>query len=204
MTVKKRIKSVIPYYGAGTIFLIIALLAPLYAFWQLALYLGIFVAAFIGLSLIFNKTIEIEIEAAYDSGDKATNALLERGRGFVMRLSELSDAIGESEVSAQIERLQNIARQIFEKIEKEPKEARKLNTFMDYYFPTALKFLERFAEFKQKQVKPETLAASIESIRDSLSKFEAAFLRQLEALYDADALDIESDVAVLDAMMKNL
>ena len=199
---KKRIKSVVPIYGMGLVFALYSIILPMFRLADLVIALAV---SFLGY-LIFGKLFpgtEIEIEMTYDpTGDKTVDQSLRQGREYIERLDELKSLIDDEEVSRRIGSLQDISRQIFEHISKNPSQARKINTFMDYYYPTALKFLESYAEYDRKGIKGDNIISTLGKIRTSLTQFEEAFSHQLDNLYSDKALDIEADIAVLDSMMK--
>ena len=194
---KKRIKSVIPIYGMGAIVVCYALIFPMYRVGDLLMALWIAILSYMLLSKLFPGT-EIEIEMS--TGDKAVDEILAAGREYIKRLEELR--VQDAEVNRRITNLQRISRQIFDHIEKNPAGARKINTFMEYYYPTALKFLENYAEYDSKGVKGDNIKSTLDKIRGSLESFETAFAHQLDNLYGDKALDIEADVAVLESIMK--
>jgi len=197
----KRIKSILPVYGMGLIFFIYAIFMPMHRITDAIIALSLAFLGYIYLNRMFpGKTIEIEM--TYESGDKSVDQTLAKGREYIERLEELKALISDSEVSQKITRLQDISRQIFDYIAKNPAQARKINTFMDYYYPTALKFLDSYAEYGGKSEKGENIMNTLEKIRSSLAKFEEAFAHQLDNLYGDKALDIETDIAVLESLMK--
>lgn len=199
---KKRVKSVLPIYGMGLVFFLYAIILPMHRFTDLAIALALSILAY----RLFNWQIpgtEVEVEITYKpTGDRALDAYLQQGRAYIERLEELKSLIQDSEVSRRISRMQGISRQIFDHISKNPDQARKINTFMDYYYPTAIKFLDHYAEYDSKGIKGENILGTLEKIRSSLSQFEEAFAHQLDNLYSDKALDIETDIAVLEDIMK--
>ena len=198
----KRKKSVLPVYGMGLVFFLYALFLPMHRFTDLAIALALSFIAYRLFSISLPGTFE-EVEMTYSpTGDKALDDSLRQGREYIERLEELKGQIQDTEVSRRISRLQGISRQIFDHVSKNPDQARKINTFMDYYYPTVLKFLEHYAEYDSKGVKGENILNTLEKIRSSLEKFEEAFEHQLDNLYSDKALDIETDIAVLDDIMK--
>ena len=196
-----RVKSVIPIYATGVVFFLYAVFMPMYRIWDPILALAAAVAGYFIFNKLFpGKTIEVEL--TYDTGDKSVDQILTQGRGYVIQLDEFKNAIQDEDVSRRIGNLQDISRQIFDYISKNPAQVRKIRRFMDYYYPTVLKFLEHYAEYDSKNVKGENLRNTLEKIRESLSQFEEAFAHQLDNLYGDKALDIETDIEVLQNMMK--
>ena len=197
----KRIKSVLPVYGMGIVFFLYSIILPMYRFTDLIIAFAVSVCSYIVLNKLFPGTIT-EIEMPYQSGDKDVDQMLLKGREYIQQLGNLKEEIQDEEIGTRITNLQNTSGQIFDYISKNPAQARKINTFMDYYYPTALKFLEYYAEHDGKGVKGENIRSSLEKTRKSLSQFEEAFVHQLDNLYSDKAMDIETDIAVLQDMMK--
>jgi len=188
----------------GIAFLAYSLIFPMYRITDIAIALGISILLYFPLNKVFpGKMTEVPKEVTFErSGDSAADAMLSQGRGYIKRLSELDMSIGNSEISRQISRLIDVSTQIFDFISKNPGHARKINTFMDYYYPTALKFLESYAEFDSKTVRGGNISASMQKISESLSKIEEAFEHQLDNLYSDKALDITTDITVLENIMR--
>ena len=197
-----RKKSVFPIYGTGGIFLIYALIFPMYRVWDLVIALGISILGYLLLDKFFPGTM-VEVEISYKpTGNREADQVLSHGKEYIERLDYLKGVIKDEEVSRKINRLQDISRQIFAYIAKKPEQIRKINTFMEYYYPTALKFLEHYAEYEGKGVKGENIQNTLDKIHHSLAQFERAFAHQADNLYSDKALDIEADIGVLQSMMK--
>ncbi|MCL2400269.1 MAG: 5-bromo-4-chloroindolyl phosphate hydrolysis family protein [Defluviitaleaceae bacterium] len=200
-SVQKRIKSVIPIYGMGVVFFLYALILPMYRITDLIIALALSICCYIFLNKLFPGTV-VEIEMPYQSGDKDVDQVLTTGREYIQQLENLKEMIQDTEVSSKITNLQNISKQIFDYISKNPTQVRKINTFMNFYYPTALKFLDHFAEHDNNKVKGENIQSSLNKTKESLSQFEEAFAHQLDNLYSDKALDIETDIVVLQNLMK--
>lgn len=201
---QKRIKSVVPIYLMGFLFLLYALIFPMWRFTDLFIGLGVAGLSYFLFGLVFRgQLVDLPREISFDkTGDGDADKMLALGASHVRRLSELGMAIGDEKIRRQIAHLQELSIQIFDFISKNPGHGRKISTFMDYYYPTALKFLENYADLDGKAAKGGNIAATLAKISESLSKIEEAFEHQLDSLYSDKALDITTDIAVLDNIMK--
>ena len=198
---QKRVKSAIPIYAMGVIFFLYALILPMYRWSDLAIAVGVAVLGYFLFDKLYPGTV-VEVEMVYDSGDKVVDQILAQGREYIEQLDQIKASGHDEEIGQRIARLQDISRQIFAHIEKNPTQARKINTFIDYYYPTAIKFLEHYTEYDNKNIKGDNIRSTLEKIKGSLSHFEEAFEHQLDNLYSDKALDIEGDIAVLESLMK--
>ena len=88
-------------------------------------------------------------------------------------------------------------------VEKAPDKARAIDRFARYYLPETVKLMATYAALEQNGVKGEN-AAQIESeLRRNAATTATAFENQLDALYSAEAMDISTDIEVLDSILKS-
>jgi len=189
----------------AVVFALYCLLLSMHRIIDLILALIVAVLVYLASGLIFRgKVVELPREVSFDkTGNAAADAMIAQGRGYIKQLDELEKSIADPKIISQIAHLQEISIQIFEFIQRSPGHARKINTFMDYYYPTAIKFLENYARFDAKSVRGENINDAMAKISDSLGKIEEAFAHQLDSLYSDKALDITTDISVLENIMKS-
>ena len=108
----------------------------------------------------------------------------------------------DAALSAKIDRLEEVTAQIFRAIEKDGKKASQVRTFLEYYLPTTQKLLDSYAEFEAAGIEGENLHMAKEKIEDTMDNIVRGFERQLDALYAAEAMDIQSDIDVMNSMMQ--
>lgn len=201
---QKRVKSVVPIYLTGLVFSIQALLFSIYSIVDVVIIFAVSIAGYFVFNLLIRgKVVEMPKELSFErTSDAEANKVLEQGAAYVKRLSAIKLTIGNSKLAGQIAHLQEVAEQILDFVAKSPGHARKISTFMDYYFPTALKFLDSYTELTGKASRGRNISDTLDKISESLSKIEEAFEHQLDNLYSDKALDIATDMAVLDSIMK--
>lgn len=72
---------------------------------------------------------------------------------------------------------------------------------MDYYLPTTLKLLNAYDRMSAAGVSGENIDTTLAKVEGMMRTIVSAFEKQLDALYGADALDISTDITVLENMM---
>ena len=72
---------------------------------------------------------------------------------------------------------------------------------MSYYLPTTLKILRAYAQLEDQEVEGENISAAMERIENMMDKVVEGFEKQLDQLFQGDALDITADVEVLERML---
>lgn len=123
-------------------------------------------------------------------------------RAILREIRELNDAIPGEEVSARIDEMENLTARIFQAVQEKPEKLPQIKSFMSYYLPTTLKLLRTYADFERSGAQGENIRsvkAEIERILDTLVD---GFRKQLDKLFEADAMDIASDIDVLENMLR--
>lgn len=120
----------------------------------------------------------------------------------VEQIRSENDACPSLKISEQIDTIESIANQIFKAVIEQPKKAPQIRRFMDYYLPTTLKMLVAFRRMEEGNVTGESADNARQRIRESLDMVIEAFNKQLARLYEDDALDITTDIDVLETMLK--
>ena len=122
--------------------------------------------------------------------------------GILREIRRANDRIADPVLSQKIDRLEEVAGKIFRIIEKEPATKGKAGTFLNYYLPTTQKLLNSYAEFEEAGVSGENLNQAKAKIQSTMDSIVAGFERQLDELYRADAMDIDSDIRVMETMLR--
>lgn len=122
--------------------------------------------------------------------------------GILREIRRANDRIADPVLSQKIDRLEEVAGKIFRIIEKEPAQKGKAGTFLNYYLPTTQKLLNSYAEFEEAGVSGENLNQAKAKIQSTMDSIVAGFERQLDELYRADAMDIDSDIRVMETMLR--
>ena len=118
------------------------------------------------------------------------------------QLRALNDAIPGEEMSDKISRLEAVSAKIFAQAKQNPDKLPQMRKFMDYYLPTTQKLLDSYAEFEEAGVSGENLNQAKAKIQSTMDSIVAGFERQLDELYRADAMDIDSDIRVMETMLR--
>ena len=122
--------------------------------------------------------------------------------GILRRIRRANDAIADEELSAKIDRLEEITARIFRAVEEDPKKQGRIDTFLNYYLPTTQKLLDSYAEFEAAGVEGENLRQAKARIESTMDLIIKGFEHQLDELYKADVLDVDSDIRVMETMLE--
>ena len=122
--------------------------------------------------------------------------------GMLRSIRRSNDRIADPELSRKMDRLEEIAGKILKLVEEDPAKKNQAATFLNYYLPTTEKLLDSYADFEEAGVSGENLTQAKEKIRRTMDSIMAGFERQLDALYHADAMDVDSDIRVMEQMLR--
>ena len=121
---------------------------------------------------------------------------------LLRQLREVNDAIPDPVMSQKISRLEEVSERIFALAQKDPDKKAQLQKFMNYYLPTTLKLLNSYDKLSRQRVKGENIQKTMFEIEGMMETIAGAFEKQLDSLFDDDALDIAADISVMESILK--
>ena len=206
-TVKKVRKSAAPFYGAAAAWVVYALAFDLYR-WNHFVFAALLSA---GVFLLLRGVCRDEVteipvpdpprEEEKPTGNAELDKMISDGRKAVSEMKRLDDAIEDEKISADIRRLETVCQQIFQQVKADPAKLPQIRRFMDYYLPTTLKLLNAYDRMGSAGVSGENIGGTMKRVEEMMDTIVAAFEKQLDSLYGADALDLSADMTVLETMM---
>ena len=122
--------------------------------------------------------------------------------GILRQIRELNDRIADEALSAKLDRLEQLSGRIFKLVEENEEKRAAASTFLNYYLPTTLKLMENYANFEEAGVSGENLSQAKAKIEKTMDSIVAGFEHQRDALYRTDAMDIASDIQVMETMLR--
>ena len=83
----------------------------------------------------------------------------------------------------------------------EPQKLPQIRKFMNYYLPTTLKLLNAYDRMDAAGVSGANIDGTMGKIETMMNTVVVAFDRQLDALFADEALDISTDITVMEQML---
>lgn len=208
------VKSVLPYYGVAAVWVGYALLFPLYtipAFLFVAvLSLGAFflLRAFCGDRKPAGEAPKVQEKAPEEkkaepssTGNAELDKMIRDGTLAIGEMKRLNDSITDEKLSAAIDRLEDFSQKIFDAVRQDPEKLPQIRKFMDYYLPTTLKLLNAYDRAAATGISGENIDSTKRRVEEIMDTIVTAFARQLDSLYGSEALDISTDITVLETML---
>ena len=144
---------------------------------------------------------EAAMEAQKDPRDARLQEVLDKGNAFVAQIRKCNDDIPGEEISSKMDRMEEIVRRIFRRAETNPEIVPDLKKLMDYYLPMTVKLLTAYADMDAQPVQGETILTAKREIEDTLDTLNLAFEKLLDDLFRDTALDVSSDITVLQTLL---
>ena len=199
---EKRTRPVLPIYLAALVWPVGALLLPAYRLSNLLIIAGLSLAAY-GLGTKFCPTRVIRKQVPYATGSEDVDAMLSGISANLDKLHALNDAIPDPELSAAMTRMEKAGRSIAAAVEQAPDKARSIDRFARYYLPEVIKLMTTYANMEKNGGKGGNADQILTELRRNAATTAKAFENQLDALYSAEAMDISTDIEVLDGILKS-
>lgn len=201
-----------------------ALFLPMYRAWALLLTLGLclFVAYLLGLNAS-RKSAQNEQDVADRSASNNVSAdaakqtsskpqekksygpeidpIVEEGNRALGEMGRLYKSIADPEVKAKINELMRITDKIKQDAIEDPSDIPQIKKFMNYYLPTTIKLLNAYDRMSAQGIEGENLDKSMKNINEMLDAAIEAFKKRLDSLFSNQALDIETDIHVMNQML---
>lgn len=143
-----------------------------------------------------------DLEEQAQAAQAAPAEAQEGDSGQLRDIRHANDRIADPVISAKIDRLEELAGKLFRIVEEEPEKKPKAATFLNYYLPTTQKLLDSYADFEESGISGENVSQAKQRIADTMDKIVAGFEHQLDQLYQSDAMDVDSDIRVMEQMLR--
>lgn len=135
------------------------------------------------------------------TGDEKLDALIEEKDRALGEMRRLNDAIPDEDVSRQIDELEATTAKIIDHVVAHPEKLSQIRRFMNYYLPTTLKILNAYDRMGAVGVSGENIDGTMDRIETMMDTIVAAFHKQLDALFRDEAMDISSDITVMENLL---
>ena len=211
-------RSLAPLYVFAIIWLFSSVAFPLYKLWGILLTLGLCsLGAFIAGKASAKRAMKKEKEAAEAAAAKAAaeaakhpkkksygpevDPILEEGNRALSEMGRLYMSIKDPEVRGKINEIMRITDKITQDAIDDPKDIPQIRKFMNYYLPTTLKLLNSYDRMSSLGIEGENLDRSMKNINEMLDAAIEAYKKRLDSLFENQALDIETDIEVMNTML---
>lgn len=195
-----RQKSALPIYTVGAVWVLGALLLPIY---KLPILLAVAAASlaayFVAAKRFPDRVVQRVVETTpEESLLQDTIQTIQQNR---QQLHGLNERIPDDELSCAIERMEKACDGIASRLQVQG-DVRQVRRFVTYYLPDAVKILSLYAELDEQGLRGENAQSVRKEVEENAAVIASAFENQLDSLYAARAMDISTDLEVLKGMLQ--
>ena len=210
-------KSVLPIYFVGFVWVLWAVFGSLHRPTDYIMAALVSIAAyFLGKILFPDRGYEIPDEEKASpqpepqaqakqepksTGNPEIDKLIAERERALSEMRRLNDTIEDEVISARIDHLEDVTAKIIDTVVVKPSKLPQLRRFLNYYLPTTLKLLNAYDRMAAAGVSGSNIDGTKAKIEDIMGTICTAFDKQLDALYGEEALDISTDIAVLENLL---
>lgn len=143
-----------------------------------------------------------ESSASRTEPDSRTAKILQEGKEYIRVICKCNDEIPGEEMSEKLDKLELLVTRIFDCVDEKPELAPDLQKMLSYYLPTTQKLLEAYRDLDKQDVEVKNISDTKREIETTVDTINKAFEAFLDDLFRDRAWDIQSDISVLNTMLK--
>lgn len=119
----------------------------------------------------------------------------------VQRIREVNERIKDEFVTERIYILEELTHKILTFVKDNPEKKGNIRQFEDHYLPKTMKILESYAVFEKQGIKGQNIQEAMKNVRETMDTLVSGFEKQLDMLFDDEAMNVSADLNVLENMM---
>ncbi|MGO1369905.1 MAG: 5-bromo-4-chloroindolyl phosphate hydrolysis family protein [Senegalia sp. (in: firmicutes)] len=158
--------------------------------------------------LILQKSIEMKNKVDKEERiknnrlDPQVKKTIDDGNNFIEKIKKSNEMIPGEEISIKLDKLEDITRKIFAYIETHPEKLAEIKKFTEYFLPTTLKLVDAYKKLDYQSIDGDNISNSKKEIEDTMDTINLAFKNLLDSLFVDMAMDISTDITVLNTLLK--
>ncbi|MBR6802147.1 MAG: 5-bromo-4-chloroindolyl phosphate hydrolysis family protein [Eubacteriaceae bacterium] len=193
---KEMKKSSYSIYFFGIAFFLYGMIFPLYRLSDLLLATGV---SFLAYALA-GKVLPKE-EVIKTVKDAALREAMTEADGYIEKIKAQNTLINDKDISGKLSRIISITEEIFDVALNREGEVKDVRRMLNYYLPTIIKLLDQYIELSSRTVNGDNIGISLAKISEMLTTIIFAFEKHLDGMYSQEAMDIDSEIMVLEAIL---
>ena len=132
-----------------------------------------------------------EVQAVVDEGKKAHD-----------ELQRLYASIPDLAVKKKVQEIMDVSDKIVQDAIEDPSDVPQIRKFLDYYLPTTIKLLNAYDRMGAQGISGSNISGTMQSINEMLDTAIEAYKKMLDGLFADQAMDIETDINVMNTLLK--
>ena len=117
-------------------------------------------------------------------------------------MARIYSSVKDPGIKSKINELMRITDKIAQDAVADPSDIPQIKRFFNYYLPTTIKLLNAYDRMSSQEIDGENINKSLNNIDEMLDKAIIAYKKRLDTLFANQALDIETDIEVMNTLME--
>ena len=195
--VKRR--SALPVYIAAAVFALWALVLPLYTVWHFLAAALVTASVWLAADKLVKPKIEYvpEPEPEPVSYGAEADAILAQAKTARAEMERLSASIPDEDVREKIALLAGLSDRIAKDAAEDASDIPLIQKFQSYFLPSTISLLNAYDRMSAQGVDGENISGAKARILQMLDTEIQAFQKQLDGLYQNDAMDVDAEIKVM-------
>jgi 5-bromo-4-chloroindolyl phosphate hydrolysis protein len=158
-------------------------------------------AAFAAGLLLANepRTMKVKLDGV---NAQSLSAALAEAEAKLAAFESLIPRLESKPIKAKAQEIAELERKIIEDIEADPKDLKPARSFLTYYQDAAINILRKYQQIMERGASAADVRASVARVEPVLETIRASFEKQLARLLENDALDLDTEISVLEKTLK--
>jgi len=205
-----------PIYGFAITWAVLAFLFPLFKVggFLLTVLLSSLVAYLMGRSAAKNDAKEqknvqsadksksdVHVKQKKKSYGPEIDPIIEESNKALSEMGRLYMSIKDPDIRKKINDVMHITDKMAQDAINDPSDIPQIKKFFNYYLPTTIKLLNSYDRMSAQGISGENLDKSMKNINEMLDSAIEAYRKRLDELFADQALDIETDIDVMNTML---
>lgn len=136
-----------------------------------------------------------------DTPDDDLTFIKSEGYKALSEMGRLYSSIKSYEIKRKINEIMRITDKIIQDASQDPTDIPQIKKFLNYYIPTTIKLLNAYDRMCAQEIQGDNIDKSLSNIEDMLDTAIDAYKKRLDSLFENQALDIETDIDVMNTML---
>ena len=146
------------------------------------------------------RALEEAMENSFEQ--KEIYRIKKEGQDYLKQLADIKAQIKSLDVAAKISHMEVLAARIFVCASEHPESISRTDKLFKYYFPSVMKLLNVYEDMEKQPIQGENIQKSKREIEESLDTINQALEKLFDEMFQNVAMDISSDIQVLEVMLK--
>lgn len=148
-----------------------------------------------------NSNAEQKPKAEKKSYGPEIDPIIEESNRALGEMGRLYMSIKDPDIRQKINAVMHITDKMAQDAISDPSDIPQIKKFFSYYLPTTIKLLNSYDRMSSQGITGENLDKSMKNINEMLDSAIEAYRKRLDELFADQALDIETDIDVMNTML---